>query len=82
MLFWDMDRWGQEGWLGGVGGAGHTEVQVDAGNEGVEEEHEDDDSEDGHTLDQQNGVGDPVLRWAEREGGGVLLGLLLWLVSV
>ena len=53
-----------------VGWAGLTEVQVDAGNEGVEEKHEDDDSEDGQTFDQQNCVGYPVLWRAERERGG------------
>ena len=68
MLLGDMDGRGKGG-VGWVMGAGFTEVQVDAGNEGVEEEHEDDDCEDGDTLDQQNRVGYPVLWGAERETG-------------
>ena len=33
-----------------------TKIQVDAGKEGVEEEHEDDNSQDGNTLDQEDCV--------------------------
>lgn len=38
------------------GCAGLTEVKVNAGNEGVEEKHEDHHTEDGGTLHQQNPV--------------------------
>lgn len=38
-----------------------TELQMNAGDEGVEKEHEDDHGEDGHALHQQHRVGYPVL---------------------
>lgn len=38
-----------------------TEIKMDARHERVEEEHEDDNGEDGHALDQKNLISYPVL---------------------
>ena len=42
-------------------GAWLTQIQMNAGNEGVEEEHDDHHSQDGDTLDQEDLVSDSVL---------------------
>ena len=46
-----------------------TQIQMNAGNKGVEEEHDDHHSQDSNTLDQEDFVGDSVLRRQEINEG-------------
>lgn len=55
----------------GPHGGALTKIQVNAGNKGVYEEHEDDHGEDGHTLHQEHRVSNSVL-WKEKPERGVM----------
>lgn len=49
-------------------GAALTEIQMNAGNKGVHEEHEDHHAEDGHALHQEHLVSYSVLLRRNRKG--------------
>lgn len=49
-------------------GGALTKIQVNAGNKGVDKEHEDDHGEDGHTLHQEHRVSNSVL-WRRNQNG-------------